>query len=346
MDLRKKVNEIGEKIGKLRENRLNYPALLKDQLEELKKTKSSAVSFIISGHDGGGSFGGQKGNFSRSEINAVFNDYPEVNKVESALLLGCYTGVKHEVRQWQSAFPNLRLLGGYDSSAPLSERPAGLRYVQELLTNEKKLLAQTEHKKLEKKLFSSIKSISELRAGIYIKPACVTGPTEAFYYGSQSSDKGLEGLVVGECGKPEVLKAISEMEPRFRMYHSGELEPPTDTANGELRQIYNTARKLEHCLNENRSVISVSPIFNLLFYNGIKESFADFYKDDLKKAEDILKDVNLDDVIKNQEKMIIDLESQKAIFVNQNEKLSKTPEKYIEEQKKIHAEDSTKYDQL
>lgn len=346
MDLRKKENKIGEKISKLKENRLDYPALLKAELEALKKSKSSAVSFIISGHDGGGNFGGQKGNFSRYEIDKIFKDYPEENKVESALLLGCYTGVKFEVKHWKAAFPNLRLLGGYDSSAPLSERPAGLRYIQELLTNEKNLLGQTDHKKLEKKLYNSIKSINELRAGIYIKPTCVMGGTaEAFYYGSQSSNKGLEGLVVGECEKPEILQEIREMEPRFQMYYTGELEPPVDTANGELRKIYNKARKLEHCLTENNSSINLSPVFNLLFFNGIKESFADFYKDDLRKAEDILKDVNLDDVIKNQEKMIKDIEGQLAIFKSQNEILSKTPEIYVEENKNIYAEDSKKYDQ-
>lgn len=345
--LEKKENEISEKINNFRYASLNYSALLNDQLKELKKSNSSAVSFIISGHDGGGHFGGEKGRIGRDEIDKVFKDYPEVNKVKSALLLGCYTGVKFEVKQWASTFPDLHLLGGYDSTAPLSERPAGQQYVQELLLSENKLVEKSDQKKLEKKLFSSIKSLKELRAGIYIKPICSSkSDNEAFYYGSQNSDRGLEVLDFAECSKPEVIKDISEMTPLFEKYYSGELEPPADTTNGELRQIYNKTRRYEHCLDDNRSPITSSSVFNLLFYNGIKESFSDFYKDDLNKAEDILKNLNLDDVIKNQEKMLQDMEEQNNLLKSENEKLTNSPELYIEENNKIFDEDSKKYDQL
>lgn len=284
----KKLNEIGEK---LRGTILNYSALLTKELEQLKKTKAVVTSFIISGHDGGGNFGGEKGELNRDEIEKVFKNYPEVNKVESALLLGCYTGVKYEVKSWLSIFPNLHLVGGYDSTAPLSDKPAGLEYIQELLANEKKLVDTTDQKSLGKKLFNNIKSISELHAGIYIKTQCsVNTNANEFYYGSQTSEKGLEFLDSGECQKKEIIKEIRELEPRFKKYTSGEVEPPKDSTNGDLRKIYNRARKLEHCLVENKSSINLNAVFNLLFFNGIKDSFSDFYKDDLKKAEAILKD--------------------------------------------------------
>lgn len=284
----KKLQEAGVIM---RDKILDYPSLLKTELQQLRKTKAVVKSVIISGHDGGGAFGGDKGEFDSDKIEKVFKEYPDVNKVESTLLLGCYTGVKHEVKIWRTLFPDLRLVGGYDASAPMSDKPEGLEYIQELLINEKKLLEKTDQKKLEKKLFSSIKSINSLNAGIYIKPQCVANSkVDAFYYGSQNKAKGLTEFLNGECQKPEVKKEIKEIMSRYRLYYSGELNPPSDTVNGEMRKIYNKSRKLEHCLQESNSVISLNSVFNLLFFNGVKESFAQFYKDDLKKIEKVLKD--------------------------------------------------------
>lgn len=284
----KKLQELGVSM---RDKILDYPSLLKNELQLLRKRKAVVKSFIISGHDGGGAFGGDKGEFGSEKIEKIFKQYPDVNKVESTLLLGCYTGVKHEVKIWQSLFPNLRLVGGYDASAPMSDKPEGLEYIQELLIDEKKLLEKTDKKKLEKKLFSSIKSINSLNAAIYIKPKCVAdSKTGAFYYGSQNKELGLTEFLNGECKKSEVIKEMKEIESRFKLYYSGELNPPSDTVNGEMRKIYNKSRKLEHCLQESNSTVSLNAIFNLLFFNGVKESFSTFYKNDLKKVERVLTD--------------------------------------------------------
>lgn len=274
----------------MRSLNLDYRKLLRAELQKLKDSKSVVKSFIISGHDGGGLFGGDKGDFERDKVEEVFKDYPEVNKIESALLLGCYTGVRHEVKLWTSLFPELRLIGGYDASAPVSEKPEGLEYIKELLASEKTLLEKTDQKKLAKKINDHIKILNKISAGIYIKPYCVINSNvDAFYYGTDGKNKGLTEFLNGECKKPEVIKEIKDTEIQYKKYNTGELNPPSDTTNGELRKIYNKARRFEHCIDEGGYSISLNYVFNLLFFEGTKKSFSKLYKNDLDKADKIFK---------------------------------------------------------
>ena len=56
-------------------------AQVRSGLEALKKENAKVVSVAISGHDGGGHFGGDKGSFSRSEMATIMADFPELNEV-------------------------------------------------------------------------------------------------------------------------------------------------------------------------------------------------------------------------------------------------------------------------
>lgn len=252
-----------------------------DALKEIKKLNGKMSSIIISGHDGGGSFGGHKGRFTKEELGEMIGKYKDINEVKSLMLLGCYTGVQKEIIDWKKLFPDVKMIAGYDDSAPLSDKPFGHQYITELLTKEKDLIANADQEKLKKFVGANIKSLGQLHSAVYVN--CEESGGQELYYSSKKRDKGFSEYGAKECmSKGPEFEAIATS---IAAYASGEKEPPQDTARGEIRQLYIQARNLEHCEVFLGKQLNVNAIFNLLFYEGIKSSFVAYYQDDLAKAD-------------------------------------------------------------
>lgn len=295
------IIKVYEDYQKFQDAHPTYKNEMKEELEKLKKSHSSLENLMISGHDGGGHFGGSKQSFTKQEVAEVMAQYPEVNNVKSVMLLGCYTGVQKEVLDWENIFPDARLIAGYDGSAPLSDKPDGHEYLYDLLTKEKQLTSTGEQNKLKGILASEVKSLRNLNAAFYIKPTCGNNGTEtAFYYGLiSSSDQHARQL--RPYDKNECLNAKKELEIlklRLDKYDSGELEVPKDTANGELRQIYNKARSFEHCSVIIGEIINANKVFSLLFYENEKKNFANFYDKEMQEAEGYIKGLDSKEIVK------------------------------------------------
>lgn len=287
---------------------INKQVPLKTQINEemkaLSAEKVKLTSVSISGHDGGGHFGGEKGSFSRSSMQYLMSEYPELNEVESVLLLGCYTGVQKEVSAWKSIFPKIRVIGGYDGSAPLAERPQGHQYIRDILTKEKSLKKISTPKSLNAMAKALLGDLDQLNAAIYLRPSCNEEEGNEFYYASKI-DRNFTKFDVEKCEK--AMADIKNISPLFREYMDGTKEPPTDTANGELRTIYNLVRTNEHCLKGSgmfHGDINGNAALNLLFWHGFKNSFANYYKDDLAEAEKILASIDAKEVMQDLEKAI------------------------------------------
>lgn len=298
---------------------------VKEALEEVKQSKGRLQNFTISGHDGGGSFGGNKGSFSRQELSQIMRDYQDINDVTSLLLLGCYTGTQFEVMEWKNIFPKTKLIGGYDGSAPLADRPQGHQYIADILMKEKQLSKQADEKKLQAFVNANIKGLNNLNAAMYVQ--CSDGSSvQEYYYGSKKS-RTFKPLDIKEC--LEKKKELQDVHERFSKYLSGELEPPKDTQNGELRALYNKARTYEHCGEITGIFIDVNAVFNLLFYEGVKQSFGEFYKSDLAEAEKILEKLTLEEIEKNVQN---ELERQEKSIQEQKDLialLENNPEEYF-----------------
>lgn len=265
---------------------------LSKALEEIKASGGTIQNFTISGHDGGGHFGGHKGSVSRRELENILSGYQDINDAKSLLLLGCYTGTQHEVMEWKNLFPKAKLIGGYDGSAPLSDRPQGHKYISDLLLKEKQLSSQADNKKLQAFVNANFQGLNNLNAAMYVQ--CSDGSSiQEYYYGSKKS-RNFAPLELQECinKKPELAKLLK----KINKYVTGELEPPKDTQNGELRALYNQARAYEHCSEVTGIFLNVNAVFNLLFYEGVKNSFADYYKNDLAEAEKVINSISHEDL--------------------------------------------------
>lgn len=284
---------------------------IKDQvankLAELNLEKVKLTNVSISGHDGGGSFGGYKGGFSRQDFATIMADYPEMNEVESLLLLGCYTGVRHEVFAWKAIFPKVKLIGGYDGSAPNSTRPQGHQYISDILTKEKSLTSLKNPAQVDNDVKSMLSGLNMLNAAIYINPACENNE-DGFYYASKLN-RTFEKFEINDCEK--IIGEMSALSIEYQKYESGELEPPTDTGpNGALRKIYDKVRTNEHCLAQGNYAFESNSVFFLLFWEGLKKNFGEYYENDMLEAEKIIATIQPEDVIKNLEAKNLELQKQ------------------------------------
>lgn len=266
---------------------------VQSSLEEIKNSGAKLQNITISGHDGGGIFSGHKGEFSREDFAKLLKNFPEINEVKSLLLLGCYTGVPKEVIEWKHIFPNIKIIAGYDGSAPLSDRPHGHQYISDILLKENLLLKNADQKKLQNFTKQNIRGLTLMNASMYLE--CNDGTKEGeFYYGSLKEGKSFRSFDIKECeGKKEEVEYLAT---KISMYSMGEMEPPKDSANGDLRKLYNQARQLQHCGEILDIEMDMNTLFNLLFYEGVKKNYANFYKEDLDEAKKIFETLKIEDV--------------------------------------------------
>jgi hypothetical protein len=267
---------------------------MRAELKAIKENGGKLVNLTISGHDGGGTFSGHKGETSRDAIQKVMEEYKDVNGVKSIMLLGCYTAVPNEVMHWKTIFPDAKLIAGYDGIAPASDKIAGHHYIEDILRKEKTILAQANQSSLDRYLKANVRGLSIMNTGIYTEIEC-REDNNKFFYGLDNTSRHMRPMDIKECDAKRAI--VADIQSKLSKYYSGELEPPVDT-NGELRQLYNLGRRYEHCGAYLNLEYSMSQAFNLLFYDGVKKNFAKYYADDMARAQQIIGTITPEDVTK------------------------------------------------
>lgn len=278
-------------------------------------------------------------------------EHPELNDVQSLLLLGCYTGVTNEVKNWRAIYPKLKIIGGYDGSAPNSTRPQGHDYISDILLNEKKLVKLNSAQTIDPDVKKMLTGIEHLNAAVWIDPLC-SDEGKGFYYASKV-DRNFVSLDPSACEK--AMAEISALSPDFEKYNSGELEPPKETGAGTpLRNIYDKTRTHEHCLKANQSMmggyygLNANASFNLLFWHGVKQNFAEFYDKDMQEAQKILDTIKVEDIIKGTEDNIAALNGQLEDQEKTLAEFKADPEKFkqkLEAQSKDAEKKKTEFEQ-
>ncbi|GEM_PF-4229648 len=267
-------------------NQASLEMQIRTELKKIKKDDGKLKNLIISGHDGGGIFKGTSFKTNRAELYRMLNIYPEINEINSLLLLGCYSGVQKEILAWKNLLPKIRLIAGYDAAAPLGIRPAGHEYIRDILTKEKKLTAITDKKKIENYLKHNISIIKDLNSSLYLRPYCEDEKQNEFFFGSFDNKKEITNLDFKDCAA--TLPKLEEEAANFIKYSSGELDPREGKNYEHLRQLYKFSRRNEHCIDAFDIPLNVNSIFNLVFLTDVNENFVKFYKNDITKAAGII----------------------------------------------------------
>lgn len=288
----------GESVIVLPEKGKNFDlGTLHSVLTSFEQKGTKVNSFVISGHDGGGQFGGSNGFFSKVMLHELMKVHPETrDSVSSVLLLGCYTGVKQEIFDWKQILPSANLIAGYEGQAPLGDKPAGHSYIEGVLLKEKEMNEAKNKRALEKILKSGIKHMSTISAAMYVHPKICAPGTEhesGFYFRSLKGKDALQDLVTQECMRIKEGEGPLMLD-KFMAYYRGEKEIPKQTHGTELRAIYNFFREKGHCFEGDNNYPTPDKVLFTLFFDGVKQNYAHFYEDQLEGMKG-----EYDDMMKN-----------------------------------------------
>lgn len=283
----------------------NIAAKFKEFVSHLDKQKVNMNKMILSGHDGGSNYGGERGALSFNQIDDAFQDSDKKDlaiksKVKSLYGWGCYTATINEVdKKWLKSFPNLDFMLGYDLKAPLSDKKAGYEFLYGALGAETKINNSKTVKEFSNTL-NGLEWANDLDIAAFHK-TCQNkeDPTDAdssgadgFYLSTTYGD-----LTLNEAKeKCKILRKEVEAElTTYNQYLYGDKEIPSHGSNSPLRAFYNKLRATESCA-ESGNMMTVDnglpkpdDVIMLIYDDYLMSNFFSLYATDLAELKTVLK---------------------------------------------------------
>ena len=243
-------------------------------------------TLLISGHDGGGSFGGDRGeSFSYDELNTLVQENPEVGQNLRVLgLLGCNTANHSAIMKWKSTFPNLAFVAGFDGTAPSETKRSALTYISDTILKSDEILKQTDEAKI-KSLFENFQYINSLEATLYVDTCPKSdGPQGQYIFRpKRAQNERFKAFDTSECFAKR-KEYHEKYEPLYQLYFSGDKEIPRKTSGTELRALYQYMRQNEHCFEiEKGQVPSPDHLLFMVFYHNVQKNFNSYFEKELNR---------------------------------------------------------------
>tara|TARA_Y100000768_G_scaffold388908_1_gene388566 strand:+ start:3415 stop:5403 length:1989 start_codon:yes stop_codon:yes gene_type:complete len=263
-----------------------------ERATELLETMSFST-LILSGHDGGGHFSGDNGGIGSGDIRRAMANNPQAREAtRHVMLLGCNTSNPGQVLNWQTIFPNLDLVSGYDGTGPSQNTLSGLTYIEQMLTRESEFLEFDNERDLENML-KGIPYIFNLEAGIYVrKRECRDGQLDenAFIFRplTQTGENRFTELNISECSA--ILDRFRREElSTYMEYYNGEKDPSSPEGKSEMRRIYNSFHQNAHCFDlinqdtysDDHGFPSWQTVLSLRFWDETQSNIAEYYEEEL-----------------------------------------------------------------
>ncbi len=228
-------------------------AYLQSELRKLAATDTAVRSFIISGHDGGETMGGDMGMVSKTDamaaLKTAYVSKPRLlDSMTSMLEWGCYTATPAEVMRMKRQFPGLKIIAGFNGGGPLSIRGASYNFLEDLLKSE----AQLENASSEgqvRTLINSLDNIHDGNGAVFVS-AC----NEELYYQRGPFGKGFGNFDEFRQCPADIQAQLRLYQTQFDSFVNGITPLPTDLANNPLRDLYSYARQYQHCIGQNSSI--------------------------------------------------------------------------------------------
>ena len=264
---------------------------LSAKLAELQSKGVKVSSLIISGHDGNGNFFGKMGSLSAEDLKKSLSENPEAaGNIRALYLWGCYTATYGACEaHWNLNLPQGTFIVGFNDSAPLGDKPAGLTTLEKVLAQEKNLTDKHD-KKVLTDLWKRLGSINQVNASI-----C----TESLL-ADRSGVRSFSEMSAA-CNKLVKDKKLQTWSQRISCYRDGnsgcENIPPDP---GELRSIYSDIQNFSYCRDkmlasdnpEDRAAVACWPdldeLIRLVKYKSIAKNFSALHGDDIKEYDDLI----------------------------------------------------------
>ena len=229
--LDREEHELSKGLTDLEINEANLTACIK------KKINSGAIfeTLIISGHQSGGYFGAQ-GRLDKVELASIISEIPEIkNSLKSIYGWGCYSATVEQGIFWKDNIPNLKMLAGYDGSAPAGVTQASSKVLQTVLARD----FEIQHSRANAQSASYETLLSKL-----------TGINETTFAGC--TPKVCEGKNIGKVDLSQANKDCSSERKSILEEELLGIQNTVfcNTQHSDLRTYYEQSRKYEHCKYE------------------------------------------------------------------------------------------------
>jgi hypothetical protein len=271
------------KLDVVIENYINHraelPKVTKETLDstikEFAKNNQAITTAIFSGHDGGGSVGGMTGRLNKADffesMGRHYKNKPALkDELNSVLLWGCYTATPEEVVEWKANFPNLKILAGFEGVAPSNTQRAGSAILKDFLSKDHSISEQTSSQAV-RKMINGIDSLNVTNAGVLVNTC-----DESYYYNTDSEGVHFQTFdKMKGCNAPDIEGHLK----KFTQYFTGVL-PHQEK---ELRDLYDYARKYDHCFDRSHP-LEGDHVALLLFFAQIKMTFTRVFQNLIQEA--------------------------------------------------------------
>jgi hypothetical protein len=244
--------------------------------EVAPQKKQIISSLIISGHhtsDFYSEYGGLALNYEF--LTDLLKKNPEtIKSIASVYLWGCYSATHQRVAFWKKAIPDIKIVAGFDASAPSQVWNINPEFLTKTLVTEAQLVAIQDQKKLHS-LFKQVKDIEQTCAVICVRDVYMTN----------SKIEDVSGM---NC-QPEKIrelreKASSGFWPYFKAIEPRYANPPKNTQRSELREIYSMARLMGHCEEARDVTYWTEQMVHLIFFDNVRKNFYNFKFEEVDEA--------------------------------------------------------------
>lgn len=277
-----------------------------DLLKDLATRRIQPTAVILSGHSAGKGIWGLLGSMHFSDIQDTIHSLFAGNEkllssLDTILLWGCNTIDPYSgANSWIRFLPSLKLIFGFQGSAPSSMNPASPALLLNILRSGPNLDAAITSKSPEKTIknvLDAIRGIENTVGSAYINDL---SRNQSFYYERTHETKGPRDTWTStvkpmyNIAKCEVMRPQLEADQNIiKQVLQGEIEIPTDTSGGLLREVYTRARRNELCRVALGLSYSADQAGYVLFWNNLKKNVVRFFSEKTAVTMEILKSPTL-----------------------------------------------------
>ncbi len=251
---------------------------LEDQVKEVLNT-NKVSSLVLSGHNGGSGFSGDKGSIEVGNIISILEESSSKEAVSALYLLGCNAANKTKIFFWKAALPSLKFIAGYDGTAPLGNMQSGLVYFEDALKKQKDIAKTSDEAKI-KNMLSSLKFVNSHETSVYV---CTPDDKEFLQLAKRSGSERFGKFDTAECSS-KVKDFQTKYQKEIKTYWLAEKEPTAlSPSSGFLKDAYVFMRQNEHCFKNSVSegyqqIPSPDSLLFLRFNKDFNKSLVDYYR--------------------------------------------------------------------
>jgi hypothetical protein len=251
-------------------------------LDKMDQEGRTLTAFIESGHAGAERFSGYFPAIDHASLIKAFEGRASLRSVKTVLYWGCYSMSIGAVKnRWPKMFPNAHLIAGFDQIGPSGERRESSSLLEQMLLNEDAAIATANDLVALKVFFKNTQYTTTTNFAMSID------------FNTYVSNHG--SLLISDANKLCSSETYMTHAAAIKCYADATdpscANPPLDAYNGVVGKGYSVVMGMDFCFEKELGLMGmvdrIDPEFvlRLRYYTNVKNNFAKFHKEDLKRFD-------------------------------------------------------------